>query len=418
LLHFPTFDDGGEDRMADFIRFINRQAARAVRVFLHPKVSAARGLVAYRRVLGQDPRLEEAQLQIAEQDRELARLRAKLRTTRSARETHQSPPVFFVVGRYKSGTSWLTRTLNSHPEILCRGEGRFFGREWERGDLTHRDWTMEDLRQEKIGIPPRSLYGALFSAAFLRLWLERTVWSRDQDPEEHLIWITRAITAYLLDQKLAESGKKIVGDKTPFLTADSVKEMGRIYPEAKVIHIIRDGRDVTVSATHHRWNRAKDQGGRVVLGREEMKLREAYRKNPQGLQRKGIITEQAVEAQAKTWRDMVTRARQDGPALPGNNYTEVRYEDLLGRPEEELGRLLRFLGVGAEREIVNYCVDAASFEKLSKGRQRGQEDPNSFFRKGIAGDWKNVFTERDRQIFKEAAGDLLIELGYEKDNDW
>jgi Sulfotransferase family len=40
--------------------------------------------------------------------------------------------VFFVVGLGKSGTSWLMRTLDGHPEILCRGEGRFFGREWKR----------------------------------------------------------------------------------------------------------------------------------------------------------------------------------------------------------------------------------------------------------------------------------------------
>ena len=61
---------------------------------------------------------------------------------------------------------------------------------------------------------------------------------------------------------------------------------------------------------------------------------------------------------------------------------------------------------------------AASFEKLSKGRTRGQEDPTSFFRKGIAGDWRNVFTEEDKVLFKKEAGDLLIKLGYEEDLDW
>jgi hypothetical protein len=51
------------------------------------------------------------------------------------------------------------------------------------------------------------------------------------------------------------------------------------------------------------------------------------------------------------------------------------------------------------------------------GRRRGQEAA-SFFRKGIAGDWKNVFTEQDKRVFKAAAGDLLVELGYEENNDW
>ena len=46
------------------------------------------------------------------------------------------------------------------------------------------------------------------------------------------------------------------------------------------------------------------------------------------------------------------------------------------------------------------------------------EDPSSFFRKGVVGDWRNVFTERDKYVFKEEAGDLLIKLGYEEDSDW
>jgi hypothetical protein len=59
----------------------------------------------------------------------------------------------------------------------------------------------------------------------------------------------------------------------------------------------------------------------------------------------------------------------------------------------------------------------ASFERESS-RKRGQEDSSSRSRKGIVGDWKNVFTEEDKSGFKEIAGDLLIKLGYEKTNDW
>ena len=79
--------------------------------------------------------------------------------------------------------------------------------------------------------------------------------------------------------------------------------------------------------------------------------------------------------------------------------------------------MLEFLGVDASERTVQRCVSAASFEKLSGGRSRGQEAA-SFFRTGIAGDWQNVFTEQERRDFKAVAGDLLIELGYERDNDW
>jgi hypothetical protein len=103
---------------------------------------------------------------------------------------------------------------------------------------------------------------------------------------------------------------------------------------------------------------------------------------------------------------------EDGPRLFGDRYAEVRYEDLLAHPEREMARLLSFLGAASDEESAGRCVDAASFERLSRGRARGEEDPSSFFRKGVAGDWRDAFTERDRRVFEEEAGDLLEKLGY------
>lgn len=40
------------------------------------------------------------------------------------------------------------------------------------------------------------------------------------------------------------------------------------------------------------------------------------------------------------------------------------------------------------------------------------------FRSGKTGEWKNYFTDKHKKIFKQVAGDLLIRLGYEKDNNW
>lgn len=60
------------------------------------------------------------------------------------------------------------------------------------------------------------------------------------------------------------------------------------------------------------------------------------------------------------------------------------------------------------------CVQKNSFEKLAR-RKAGSEDSASFFRKGVAGDWRGVFTERDRQIYEEIAGNALREMGYSLD---
>ena len=58
-----------------------------------------------------------------------------------------------------------------------------------------------------------------------------------------------------------------------------------------------------------------------------------------------------------------------------------------------------------------------SFEALS-GRKSGTEDPNSFIRKGIVGDWKNHFSVEAAQAFDHHFGEMFVKLGYEADRGW
>lgn len=349
--------------------------------------------------------------QIASKDSAIAVLRRELVRARAARlpDPRARTPIFFILGHQKSGTTWLMKMLDSHPEILCQGEGRPFGR----------DWRQEHLKQKRMSYPPTSLYNAILSSEDLRHWIERSVWSKREDPDEHLDNLTRLAIEYFLTQQLLKTGKRLVGDKTVLLSPEIVEEISKVCPEAKVIHIIRDGRDVAVSQTHHRWNQAEDQGGTSKTTPDQLAKREAYRKDPQKLLKtgEGIFPHGWLRSFGERWSTRVGKTVKDGPALLGANYGEVKYEDLLEKPEEEVKRLLKFLGADASEQVVSQCVRAASFERMAGGRKRGQEAA-SFFRKGIAGDWENVFVEQDKQEFKAAAGDLLIKLGYEKDNDW
>jgi hypothetical protein len=304
-------------------------------------------------------------------------------------------PMFFLIGRSKSGTSWLMRLFNSHPEILCRGEGKFFG---------------EDTAN--------ALHGALARSKDLKRWLVHNPWTlRDQDPNLEDI-VANTIT-YLMQEKLQKTNKKIVGDKSPFTSPGVVEEISSICPGAKVVHIVRDGRDVAVSSVHHQWNNATDLGGRRKLSPEKVAKREAYREDPEifGASGESIFAGKHVAEVARSWSTSVSRAMEDA-ALLGDNYYQVRYEDLLAEPVGEVVRLLAFLEADSDEEVARACVEAASFEQLSGGRTQGEEDSSSFYRKGIAGDWKNYFTEEDRQAFKGEAGELLIRLGYERDLDW
>jgi hypothetical protein len=312
-----------------------------------------------------------------------------------AGSTGEVVPTFFLIGRSKSGTSWLMRLFNSHPEILCRGEGKFFG---------------EDTAN--------ALHGALARSKELKRWLGHNPWTlREQDPD--LEDIVANTINYLMQEKLKKTRKRIVGDKSPFTVPGVVEEIAAICPDAKVVHIVRDGRDVAVSSVYHQWNNATDQGGRRKLSREKVAKREAYREDPGtfGASGESIFAGAHVAEIARSWSTSVSRAMADATLL-GDNYYQVRYEDLLAEPVGEVRRLLGFLGADSGEEVARKCVEAASFEQLSGGRSKGEEDSSSFYRKGVAGDWRNHFTEEDRRVFKEEAGELLIRLGYERDLDW
>ena len=362
------------------------------------------------KIVGKNRGLQVVLRQVVRRGQKFTGLRSVL--NKSARRSvgfyDRGMPVFFIVGHARSGTTWLRTILNSHPEILCRGEGRFF----------ERSFWWEDFEESQLkNIPPSSLYGAILESKYLKAWVDRSVWAGGEDTDKHLANLTRLAIDYFLAEQLSKTNKRIVGDKTPFASAEVVEDISVIYPDAKVIHIIRDGRDIAVSVIHHIWNYAKNEGGMYDLGPEELEKRYRYREGSMNLLAESLFTEERLADIARGWSTKVRKATEDGPILLGSNYAEVRYEDLLERPVEEVGRLLKFLGADSSEETAKRCVETTGFE-LTSNRKRGQEDSSSRSRKGVAGDWKNVFTEEDKGIFKENAGDLLVKLGYEEDNNW
>jgi len=109
----------------------------------------------------------------------------------------------------------------------------------------------------------------------------------------------------------------------------------------------------------------------------------------------------------------------EGHKLFGENYFSVRYEDLLNKPFFEVTKLWQFLGV---TDITGALVEAVKNEMGSNPDEEWQtkrnEDIASFLPKGQAGNWQRLFTERDKSLFKEIAGEMLIKWMYEKDLDW
>jgi glycosyltransferase involved in cell wall biosynthesis len=314
---------------------------------------------------------------------------------------------FFVVGEMKSGTSWVMWMLDSHPEIFCSGEGCFFGRDQEREDIP------------VITGPTPSLRNGLLSCEGLQTWRSFmwNYWGKQGDEEEDLRNLTRLAVDYYMLQGSSQSGKRIVGDKSPLHT-DHVDEIFELYPEAKVIHVVRDGRDVAISLMHHFWNLSKDihPGGIYDLWPEERARRDAYRKDPEAFLASGesIFVEERLRQMAVRWNRRTSKASREGTELFGENFLRLKYEDLLHKPEKTMQPVFELLGAQADEEVVSRCVEKNSFEKAA-GRPRGSEESASFFRKGVAGDWRARFTPQDRKVYEQVAGQTLLEMGYALD---
>lgn len=101
---------------------------------------------------------------------------------------------------------------------------------------------------------------------------------------------------------------------------------------------------------------------------------------------------------------------------PGVAY--VSFEELLTSPLTILTRGFEQLGhQPVDEESLQEAIDRHSFQRVA-GRERGVEDRTSFFRKGVAGDWRNYFTAEAAEVFDRYYGDTLIALGYEPDRSW
>jgi hypothetical protein len=154
--------------------------------------------------------LKSTRHRLESETRKVARLRAKLAKQRSATRApvseNGSPQVFFLVGQGKSGTGWLMQMLNSHPEVLCWGEGQFFGTALsDRG--VERIKSGEDRNRNR---PSGSLYNAITGSEPIRLWVEHSIWTKNADPDRLLNRLVGVAIEHFLIRRLSKTDKRIV----------------------------------------------------------------------------------------------------------------------------------------------------------------------------------------------------------------
>ncbi len=298
---------------------------------------------------------------------------------------------FFILGHARSGTTLLMRLVRLHLEVHCNYQAHFFTR--------------------------KPLLKSLVDSAEIEEWLTRKSnrWNHGRDLSPLVL---RVSADFIMERDAAREGKMIVGDKSPssVIHGQVVRDMHSLYPDARVINIVRDGRDVLVS---ERFRNLVEES--KFLKAEDKHIIEDLRKDqtPFTDGSRSIFTETFIRNIASRWVKDVTECDAEAQRLYDKQYHSLRYEDLLETPFKEMTTLWKFLGV---KKINKSLEKTIQTEMSSNPDEEWQAQRNegiaSFLPKGQAGNWQRLFTARDKSVFKEIAGEMLVKWGYEKDLNW
>lgn len=180
--------------------------------------------------------------------------------------------------------------------------------------------------------------------------------------------------------------------------------------DARVVLPLRDPRDQTVSRLFH-TRRNKEHSWQAYL--QNLPDDDGLMACIEGLDPKSFPGAAELASIPRSWLANYPKT------IP------VRYEDMISDPERTLALLFSRLEMKIPRPLLLSIIKFNSFQHMTvgrkfwqKGREPGSADPSAHIRKGIVGDWKNYFKPHHIERFKELAGDVLIEFGYEKDLNW
>ncbi len=297
---------------------------------------------------------------------------------------------FFIFGHPRSGTTLLMRLVRLHPEVHCHRQAHFFT---SAGDATQ-----------------------IFADAEIRAWLARKSnrWTAGENLEAGLV---RLVADFIMERAAQRLGKSIVGDKTPNSNAgQAVRRLRAVYPDGRLIYIIRDGRDAVVS---RRFQRFIDQPQHMTGADRRIRELLARDSAPFFEGRRSIFTPASLKIEAEAWRANVEDTLMLGERLFSGRFLSLRYEDMLAEPMQELSRVWQFLGAEPKFPEAGERIQATLAYNPGAAEHRKKEgDLVRDLPRGGSGTWRQLFTPRDRQIFKAAAGSALIACGYESDLNW
>lgn len=270
-------------------------------------------------------------------------------------------PYLFVVGCPRSGTTLLQRMLDAHPQLCVANDTYFVHRFIETSvsqDLIDR--LVSYHRFHRFGLPEQRVKE--LGAQFLNY---------------------RDFISALYAEYARIHGKVYAGEKSPSYVKH-LPLLHHLFPNAKFIHLIRDGRDVALS------------------------LKDWAPKKTRGPARFGIWSDEPLAVSALWWKWQVNQGRVEGSKLARPLYCEVRYEDLVSQTETVLHGVTTFLELPFDSKMLRF------FEGKKDGT-RGLSAKSAWLppTPGLR-HWRSQMSRKEIELFEALAGNLLSTLNYER----
>jgi hypothetical protein len=264
----------------------------------------------------------------------------------------------------------LQRIVDAHPQIAITPEMH-----WITDYFRHGKWLGPEGR-----VTPEQVAAMMEHKRFRQFEFSRAQFQEllvGGEPIPYVTFLNRLFALYARNKN-----KPIVGNKTPAYVR-RIPTLHQLWPEARFVHLLRDGRDVCLSILN--WNHADRTAGRYATWSED-----------------------PVATTALWWKRKVRLGLQGGRALPPGQYHEIRYEELLARPVAECTKLCAFIGVAY----------SDAMPRFHEGRTRSEPglDAKQAWLPITPGlrDWRTQMPPEQVERFEAVAGDLLEELGYER----
>ncbi len=198
-----------------------------------------------------------------------------------------------------------------------------------------------------------------------------------------------------------------------------------IHKNNKILWLVRDGRDVSVSFYYHQliWsNKNKLDPKTVTYTRKNLPFNDfedIYNNLPEYIEYSfnHIPSKSHYFNFPGNWASYNLKWKDEFDKDNGNIYM-LKYEDLLNDTENTLKKLIEdFFNLPVDDAKIKEVVRKYSFENQTN-REKGVENTQSFLRKGISGDWMNKYSDKAKKTYKKYGGKMLIKLGYEQNDDW